>query len=138
MPATKDKASVTTAKEALVTSIPECERVGQEVVYIHKNVSASKMDKSGSQQQLHSEYQVLRLLGKGKGTMVWLAKDKRGKEVVLKQIDNRATDHRLIAAEVEAGRRLRHPGIVKLNTSYQDETHTTLVLEVGLIYFSAS
>jgi len=129
MPAAKDKASITTAKEGLATSTHETERSGQEVASIHKNVSASKMDKSGPQQRLHSEYQVVRLLGKGKGTMVWLAKDKRGKEVVLKQIDNRATDHRLIAAEVEAGRRLRHPGIVKLNTSFQDETHTTLVLE---------
>lgn len=131
MPANKDKGSISTAKETLAsTSLPESERVVQEGGYIHKNVSASKMDKSASQ-RLHCEYQLIRLLGKGKGTMVWLAKDKRGKELVLKQIDNKATDHRLIAAEVEAGRRLHHSGIVKLHASYQNESHTTLVLEVS-------
>src|SRR5437016_1218425 len=74
------------------------------------------------------------ILGKGSYGEVELAKHKRnGKKLAIKKIDRMSLANKKIRAtlmrEVEIHKKLKHPNIIRLFTSLEDDKHIYLVLE---------
>lgn len=78
---------------------------------------------------LGGEYKLERRISKTEMSEVYLATNRKGKQVVVKKISTIRVSAELIRNEVYAGKKLRHPHIVKMIDQFETGSHCYIVLE---------
>lgn len=78
---------------------------------------------------LEREIKLQRLYKKSKLNEIHLAKDGKGKEVIVKKITKGKTSPNLISNEIRAGELIKHPNVAKLYSHFEDEQYHYLVME---------
>jgi serine/threonine protein kinase len=75
------------------------------------------------------EYSFEGIVGTGTFGEVKLAVTKKGQKVVIKTIDKGSVSPKLIAKEIEAGKKLHHKGLVQFLESFENDTNVFIVLD---------
>ncbi len=76
-----------------------------------------------------SEYKLDKCISTTELSQVYLATNKKGKQLVVKKISTVRVSADLIRNEVYAGKKLRHPHIVKMVDNFTEGLYTYIVLE---------
>jgi serine/threonine protein kinase len=107
--------------EPVQIEIPELKtnKSGKEEILVEKN-NSSKLD---------GEYKLERCISTTELSQVYLATNKKGKQVVVKKISSIRVSDELIRNEIYAGKKLRHPHIVKMLDHFESGFHSYIVLE---------
>jgi len=76
-----------------------------------------------------SEYQLGKCISTTELSQVYMATNRKGKELVVKKISTLRVSADLIRNEIYAGKKLRHPHIVKMVDHFTEGLYTYIVLE---------
>jgi serine/threonine protein kinase len=94
-----------------------------------ETTTTDKRDSKEPQHLLHGEYKLGRCISKTELSEVYLATNRKGKQVVVKKISTIRVSAELIRNEVYAGKRLRHSHIVKMLDHFESGHYSYIVLE---------